>query len=325
MAITSTQSLIIRKNANGAFYKGLQGVDGQADMKQFATTFNTSGSAAEFGWFGSMPAVVAYTGAKQYKALNAFTDRVDPLEYELSVAFKETTFKDDQTGTAVTAGAGMVGRCNDHLNVLLTTFLENGIAGNSDTAFDGQFFFDDDHHGVTDAAHDNDLTGAAATGTDPTAAELETAVGDLFEAVLGFVDDASQPYIQDRSRFTVVVPTEYAKVASIVLGPNGTLGGGAPTGVVFNQESGVTGRVYGTPWMVNRHMSNADSVYLLGRPAGGDVGAFVVNMRLPWEFQTWDSTNSEQCADAREVRMTSYARHGVGYGAWQAGCVYIFT
>jgi phage major head subunit gpT-like protein len=325
MAITAVQSEIIRRNADGSFMKGLQGLPSGVDMKQFATTFNTSGKNAQFGWFGSMPGVIEYTGSKQYRSLNAFTDTVTPKEWELSVAFKEDTFEDDVTGSAASAGGALVQRCNDHLNVRLSTFLENGTAGTSDTAYDGQFFFDDDHHGVTDAAHDNDLTGAAATGTDPTAAEFEAAVGDLLEASRGFVDDQLQPYTADRKRFVVVVPTEFSKVASIVLGPNGSLGGGGGAHPTYNQESGVTGAVWGTPWIDNPNLSGADSVYLLAKPGGGSVGPFVVNMRRAWEFNTWDSTNDRTCADQREVLFTSYARYEVGYGVWQDGLVYIFS
>lgn len=326
MPITSTSSAIIRKTANGAFYKGLQGLPGGADMKQFATTFNTAGLNAEFGWFGSMPAVTEFTGAKQYRSLTPYTDTITPKEWELSVAFKATTFDDDVTGTANTAGGALVSRCNDHINVRLTAFLEAGTGSTLDTAYDGQFFFDDDHHGVTDAAHDNDLTSAAATGTDPTAAEFELGVGDALEAALGFVDDATQPYITARDRFCIVVPTEFSKVASVVLGPNGTMGGvGAGGAAVFNQESGVTGRFYGMTWMPNPHLANADAFYLLAKPGMGSVGPFVVNMRQGWEFNSYDPTNSESCADAREVRMTSYARYEVGYGVWQDGVSYIFS
>lgn len=324
MSITATQSLIIRKNADAAFMKGLQGLPSGVDMKQFATTINTSGKLAEFGWFGSMPGVVQFTGAKQYRGLNAFTDTVTPLEWELSIAFKEDTFEDDVTGTAATSAGALVQRCNDHLNVRISTFLENGTGSTSDTAYDGQFFFDDDHHGVTDAAHDNDITGAAATGTDPTAAEFETACGDLLEAARGFVDDQAQPYTADPSRFVFVIPTEFRKVASVVLG-RGTMGGGPGAAQTFNQDSGVTGAVWGYPWIDNPNLANADSVYILAKPGGGSVGPFVVNMRKPWEFNTWDSSNDRDCSDAREVLYTSYARYEVGYGVWQDAGVYIFT
>lgn len=323
--LTATTSSIIRKTANGAFYQGLNSAQGKPSLAPYITTFNTSGKNAEFGWFGSIPAVTEFTGRKQYKALNAYTDTITPREWEVSVEFAETTFEDDATGTAAQAAAALVARARDHVNVRATTFLENGIAGTSDTSFDGQFFFDGDHYGVTDAAHDNDLTGTAATGTDPTAAEFETAVGDMLEAMYGFVDDAVQPWYFDISRAGIMVPTEYTKVANVVLGPNGTLGGGAAGAQVFNAESGVTGVTKGIEWFANPHLANADSVYCLVKPGGGTVGPLVLNMRRPWEFKVYDSSNSEQCADERLVRMTAYARYEVGYGAWQDGCVYIFT
>ena len=322
--ITSTNSAIIRKTGNGAFYKGLQGMPGGADMKQFATTYSTTGINGEFGWFGSLPAVTEFTGSKQYKGLTPFTHTITPKEWDLSLAFKERTFEDDVTGTAATAAGAVVSRCNDHLNVRLTAFLESGTGSTYGTAYDAQYFFDDDHHGTTDAAHDNDLTGAAATGTSPTASEAEAAIGAMLAAARGFVDDASQPYTANPNRFTVVYPTEFSHAMSVVLGSNGTLGTLAGNSVT-NQDSGVTGRYYGMTGVCNPHLANADAIYLLAKPGMGSAGPLVINLRRPWEFMTYDSTNSELCADSREVRMTSYGVYEVGYAVWQDAVSYIFT
>lgn len=90
--------------------------------------------------------------------------------------------------------------------------------GDATVCIDGQFFFDDDHTdpgAAYQTANDNDLTAAAATGTQPTDLEMAAAIRSCFDAMVGFKDDQGDPigYDFNPANWIVMVPPAYRSVA----------------------------------------------------------------------------------------------------------------
>jgi len=97
----------------------------------------------------------------------------------------------------------------------LTTLIVNGA---SSVCYDGQYFFDNDHSEGDSGTQSNALSGAAATGTQPTAAEAEAALMACVAAILGYKDDQGEPMNEDAKAFRIMVPTVYLAPFAAVLG-----------------------------------------------------------------------------------------------------------
>lgn len=321
MALTATQNSIIRKTAEGAFIDSWGGLKMAVDMSRFITRFNTTTKSVDFGWFGDVPKPVEWTSARTHTALNAYTDTLTPKKWDLTVDFDVDTFEDDQTGTAAERARSLAAQAADHINYRATQLIVAGVAGTIDTSYDGQFFFDDDH-AESGASQDNDFTSAATTDTDPTAAEFELAVGNMYEAMSGFVSDKGNPFGPPED-IEIMVPTQFMKVAAIVLGPTGTMGVG---NINVSDSSGVTGVFRGRlKWFPNPHLSAQDTFYGL-RPAGaGSVGPLVMNMRKDWSLKVFDPQNSDSADENQVISYRADARYEIGYGLWQKAASHIFT
>lgn len=322
--ITNSSSAIIRQTAIGAFIKSLGEGQATVDYSPFISVFKTATKQADFGWFGAIDYPAEWGGGRAGSDMKAYTDTLTPKVYGRTYDIDADLFADDQTGTAAERAKGVAYMCREYTNVLASEFFEAGTAGTIDTAYDGQFFYDTDHD-ESGTNQDNDLTGTAATGTDPTSDEFETGVGDALEAAAAFKDDKGHP-IGGRAGAVIEVPPRLIKVASIVLGsrmaksPVAAGEGGAAdqsgvTGVFRNQYS----------WFVNYHATNTDRFKIHWPASAQSVGPLVMNMREDWRIKTYDPTNDKDCDNRNLIQIATRARFVVGPGLWQKSIVYIFT
>lgn len=323
MALTATQNSTITKDAKGSFYTALSARKPSIPVGQFVSAETVDASSKDFGWFG-MPAFPReWNGPRAHKALRSYTDNLVPKKWEITLDVNRELVEDDQTMQAQLPriSAALAERAQEHLVKRFTEVLEAGTAGTIDTSWDGQFFFDDDHSFGNSGTVDNDFTSAAATGTDPTASEFETAYGDAIEAMIAFPNDQGDPAgAAGAMGFVAMVPPSYLKAAATVLGPNATLNGGSTT---EGDVTGVTGVFRGATggYIVNPYLTNADRFYVLRSGLPGAVGPFIFqrHVNAPWEIELdEDRENDTYCFRGR-------ARYEVHYGDFLAAAVHIFT
>jgi len=321
MSITTTNSAILRKTATGAFYTSLAARAANLNIARFLSVDSTTAINKDYGWYGALPLPREWTGARNHVALKSYTDTITPKKWELTIDVDAETMEDDQTGQLSNVAGALGVKAAEHMAKRFTEVLEAGVAGSIDTAYDGQFFFDGDH-AESGTNQDNDFTSAAATGTDPTASEMETAVGDAIEAMTAFTDDQGNPHDPSNNGFVVMIPPSFLAAAHTVMGPNGSLGGAA---ALTADATGVTGIFRGTEYVVNPYLAAADSIYILRPGMPGGVGPFIAVNRVPWRFDTFTPADSQQANENDVATYAARARYEIGYGDWRAASVHIFS
>lgn len=101
------------------------------------------------------------------------------------------------------------------------TKLVSGLITANPLCYDGQNWFDTDHvdPGASySTAQSNAIQVAAASGTTPTVAEMEDAIGQACTKLLGFLDDNGEPMNDGASQFMVMAPVALYRTASAAVG-----------------------------------------------------------------------------------------------------------
>lgn len=326
MSLTASQNSIITKTAKGQFYTSLMAGRPSIDVGQFTSTDSLTASSKDFGWFGAPPMPREWVGPRHHVALRDYTETLAPRKWELTMGVNRELIEDDQTMQAQLPriSAALSQNAQEHVVQRWTQVLEAGTGSTIDTAWDGQFYFDTDHSFGNSGTVDNDKTSAAATGTDPTAGEFETAFGDAIEAMHAFPDDQGNPSGHNGSfRFVAVIPPSYQKAAGLVLNPGGTFGPGAGGENQSTSATGLTAQFRGSQfdYVVNPWLTNADRFYVLRPGLPGAVGPFILqtHAKAPWEIELKEDLEND-C-------YTFYlrARYEVHYGNFLASLVHVFT
>lgn len=325
MALTATKNATITKDAKGAFYTALSARKPSIPVGQFISAETVDASSKDFGWFGMPSFPREWNGPRAHKAIVSYTDNLVPKKWENTLDVNRELVEDDQTMQAQLPriGAALAERNQEHLVKRFTEVLEAGTGTTIDNSWDGAStsFFSSTHSFHNSGTVDNSFTSAAATGTDPTASEFETAYGDAIEAMIAFPNDQGDPAgAAGAMGFVAMVPPSYLKAAATVLGPNASLNGG---GTTEGDVTGVTGVFRGATggYIVNPYLTNADRFYVLRAGLPGAVGPFIFQRHsgAPWEIDlTEDKENDTYCFRTR-------ARYEVHYGDFLAAGVHIFT
>lgn len=128
------------------------------------------------------------------------TVTITPDHYEASLAFDRNTRADAQVGHYDDLIRDLGVEVAEFPNQLLGADLLDAAYSDGDfgLAFTGEFFYDTDHTWPQPSSYtaqwDNDLTGAAATGTTPTVEEAHTSLDAIVEAFLTAKDDKGRPF-----------------------------------------------------------------------------------------------------------------------------------
>lgn len=295
----------------GKLYEELSAAPEQGWVGDVSMPFESNQESETYAWLGMAPAMREWLGGRNAKGLkeNGITIRNKTYEATLEVLVDE--IRRDKTGQVMLRIAELARRTNSHWASLLSTLI---IAAESAVCYDGQYFFDTDHSEGDSGTQDNDLTGAAATATQPTAAEAEAALLTCVAAILGFKDDQGEPMNEDAQLFRVLVPAVYLPpFASVIYNPFIAAG---QSNLVKNIEGfkfslSVNPRLTsGAKFMVFRADSKTKS-FIRQEEEAVTVSAIAEGSEL--EFKE----NKHQYG-VKAIR-------NVGYGYWQHACLYTFS
>ena len=123
------------------------------------------------------------------------------LLFESAIGIPREDFSDDRIGLHRSRIVDMAVKASWHPHQLLAATL----AANP-LAFDGTALFADSRTGSIVGSFDNNLTPAMAASTAPTVAEMETAIKDAIQALLGFTDAKGSP-ITLGGEFGILLPS----------------------------------------------------------------------------------------------------------------------
>lgn len=304
------------RGLNGLFYPQFR--DAPALWRLLCTVVPSDGAQEDYKFLGTNPVPNEWLGDRKVKPHESYGFSIVNKDWESTLAIDRNEVADDQTGQIQRRVADFARRFAQHPDKILVELLEAGFAATMGLAYDGQFFFDDDHSEGDSGTLDNDLTTNITTASDPTQAEFKAAFWANIEALMGFKDDNGEPanYFQsmsDLSQIAVLVPINMMEVANEVLGPNGVdliidAGGNAA------KSNNLKGK--GSVW-TNPRLTNNDRFYTFY--TGDAQRAMIFQDRQKVETELDDSK------ERKHVLYMADARYNVGFGDYKKAVAHIFT
>lgn len=212
-----------KKNAERSFWNGYYSIPDPWEGLVFET--ESTQKTGTYAWLGAAPMPVEWVGDRKPKDANEYSYDVTDKNWDATISVDKDLIEYEQWDEVGRLVANLGMKVRAHRSKRLSTILE---AGFSTVCEDGQYYFDTDHLDAGaeyTTTQDNDLTSAAATGTQPTAAEAATGIRSCFNAVYGFKDDRGDPMcpneeIGNPANFIVMVPSAYLTVFRQVLVAN---------------------------------------------------------------------------------------------------------
>lgn len=295
----------------GTFFNKLAQDIGASWIPDVSMKFDSNQESETYKWLGMSPAMREWIGGRQAKGLRDNGITIINKKYESTLEVTVDEIRRDKTAQVMLRIAEQARRANAHWASLLATLI---VAGTSGTCYDGSAFFADAHSEGDSGSQENLLGGAAATGTQPTAAEAEAALMACVAAILGFKDDQGEPMNEDASSFRILAPVQYLAPFAAVLGNEYIASGQSNTikaldGFKFTLS-------------VSPRLTAVDRFYVFR--GDGQTKALIRQEEVPLEVAA--------VAEGSELEFNEDKHHygikavrNVGYGYWQHACVYIFT
>lgn len=295
----------------GAFYNELEQNIGQTWIPDVSMQFDSNQESETYKWLGMAPAMREWIGGRNAKGFRENGITIVNKKYESTMEVLCDEIRRDKTGQVMLRVAEQARRANSHWASLLTTLI---VAGESGECYDGQYFFDDDHSEGDSGTQSNDLTGAAATGTQPTATEAEDALMSCVAAILGFKDDQGEPMNEDAKEFRIMIPTVYLKPFAAVLGADYIAAG----------QSNIVRTLDGFNFnlTVNPRLTSGAKFYVFRSDA--KTKALIRQEELPITVAAVAEGSELEFNEDKHHYGISASRN-VGYGYWQHGVLYTFT
>lgn len=301
----------------GEFYAALEQNIGNTWIPGVSNIFESNQESETYKFLGMTPAMREWIGGRQAKGFRENGITIANKKFEATLEVLVDEIRRDKTGQVMMRVRELAQRTNAHWAKLLSTLI---IGGESAVCYDGQYFFDTDHSEGDSGTQSNDVTYDATTTTAPTAGEMESAILQSVEALLGFKDDQGEPMNEDAMEFSIMVPVPFMKSAAAAIG---------------------------SEIIVDSSTSRTNTILTMGSIGGFRFG-ISVNPRLTWttKFATF-RTDCESKALIRQeeegVTIAAIAEgselefkedkheygvkaiRNVGYGLWQRACLTTFT
>jgi len=295
----------------GAFYNELEQNIGQTWVPDVSMLFESNQESETYKWLGMAPAMREWIGGRQAKGFRENGITIVNKKYESTMEVLCDEIRRDKTGQVMLRVAEQARRANAHWASLLTTLIVNGA---SSVCYDGQYFFDNDHSEGDSGTQSNALSGAAATGTQPTAAEAEAALMACVAAILGYKDDQGEPMNEDAKAFRIMVPTVYLAPFAAVLGADYIAAG----------QSNVVRTLDGFQFnlTVNARLTAVDKFYVFRTDA--KTKALIRQEEVPITVSAVAEGSELEFNEDKHHYGISAVRN-VGYGYWQHAVMYTFT
>ena len=298
----------------GEFYNTLEQNTGALWVPGTSMLIQSDQESETYKWLGMAPTMREWVGGRQAKGFrdNGITIANKRFEATMEVLLDE--MRRDKTGQVMIRVRELAERTNAHWAKLLTALV---IAGESAVCYDNQFFFDTDHAEGDSGTQDNDITLNIGTPTAPTAAEMETAILNSVQQILGFKDDTGEPMNEEAKSFLVMVPVPFmAATAAALKNPVITDATGSRTNTItslggFSFELAVNPRLTWTTKFATFRTDGQTKPFIRQEEQGVEVSAIAEGSEL--EFKE------------RKHHYGVTASRNVGYGYWQHACLTTLT
>jgi phage major head subunit gpT-like protein len=202
----------------GMFYKALSQDTGAAWLNSLTNLFQSDQASEEYAWLGQSPAMREWVGGRNAKGFRENSLTIRNKHFEATIEILVRDLRRDKSSQAALRIRELATRSNAHWASLITTLITDG---ESNTCYDGQYFFDTDHEEGDSGAQSNtisvDISALPAinhgTTTAPSVEEMQMAIALGVQQIVSFVDDQAEPMNEDASSFVVMVPIPYMNTA----------------------------------------------------------------------------------------------------------------
>lgn len=270
----------------------------------------------EFAWLGQVPVMREWVGGRHEESLNKYSMTITNTKYEATLAISLDDLRRDKTGQIRQRVGDLAVRTATHWNDLLATFIDNGEAGTSGLAYDGQFFYDTDHN-ESGTNQSNDLTSTeipSANVSDanaPTATEAANIITETVGYMMSLTDDKGEPINQSPTNVVIFVTksAHWAAFYNAITLNN-------LTSTVDNPVRGLSGAGWSFEVVFSTRLTEENNVrFFFGTPTMGSTPLIRTN-EVDVTTQLLGAGSDEEFNNDRHVFGVKAVR-GVGYGMWQ--------
>lgn len=303
----------------GMFYEELEAKTGAAWWDPISMYINSDQESETYAWLGQMPQMREWVAGRVAKGLREQSLTIRNKKFESTIDIPVDWMRRDKSGQVRLRIGELADRANTHWASLLTTLIENG---ESQVCYDGQYFFDTDHQEGDSGSQSNDITvdisnlpvNQHGSTTAPSPEEMEQAILQAVQQILGFVDDQGEPMNEGAQVFEVMVPQSFMSSA-LAAASNPVLTSGK-TNTITSQNI-----LQITP-VVNSRLSWTEKFAVYRTDA----------RTAPFIRQEEEGITTSSKAEGSEYEhdndMHQYgvkAIRNVGYGMWQQACLVTLT
>lgn len=276
--------------------------------QDLCTRVPSTKAGENYRWLGMVPGMRPWGQGRLPKGLRVESYDVNNAKYEATIEVDRDEIEDDQTGQIRMRVAELAQAAGSHKDYLLGQLFENGATAGY-VAYDGQIFFSASHSSGSSGTQDNDLTGAAASGTDPTTAEMKEAIRLMIQQMLSFKDDQGRPMVLSTSGLKLLCPPNSYLAAVEALGAN----------LISSTTNMLAGAVQPVlfPWL-----TTAANMYLVKTDVA--MRPFIFQDRAPIEFGSI-AEGSEQDFKQEKFLYGVRGRYALAYGYWQYAVRWVWT
>jgi phage major head subunit gpT-like protein len=290
-----------------------------AGLIQTGMPVQSSSASETYADIFTAPTLREWIGPRAAKQLGEFEFTIRNKKYEATIDIPLDWYDYDKLGLIDDRVASLGQRSTQHWMSLLGALI---IAGETTACYDGELFFDTDHptgkdSGTTmsnDISVDISALPVATHGstTEPSVAEAAGALRKAMEKIRSFTDDQGEPMNEGVENFLVLCPPSFE---------------GPLTAAVSGQQLPVTDGVIESLRGTNRRFRVEGTQRLASWTTKFAVFALDA-MARPFIFQqvgepkvTKKAEGSDYEHDTDRHQYGIKAVRGVGYNAWQSGCL----
>lgn len=306
---------LTRRINREAFYNELDAAQNERVWPKIAEQIEQETASVIRVGLGSMPKPVQLSGSAagqssaRVKSIKDYNHTTTVVEWDLSVGLPRSVIED------LPGEAARIGQIHGQSASIF--FDERAIAQlDSTTAlgYDGDALYSTTHD-ESGTSQDNARTSAAATGTKPTAAELEAALEVNLPALRGFKDDQGRPVNEGVTRFTILIPSAFEWIYKLTLDP-----------MMRDQaidSSGITGRFRGMFDIVVSDYVPADRHFIFAQNRVRKALGYYV--KTNWDYHSNIGTDSDAWQHGRQAIFTGYARFEFLPRDWKTTVRHVWT
>lgn len=299
----------------GSFYEALDGFIAGSWISRIGMMFSSDQSSETYKWLGQVPALREWVGSRLAKGFTENGITIENKVFEATLEVLVDEIRRDKTGQVMIRINELADRAGEHWGKLMSTLITNGTGSTNGLAYDGQYFFDDDHEEGKSGVQKNLLAAGdvaaldVSTATVPTPSESAKAIIGVIGHMLGLLDNEGEPMNANAKQFTVMCGVKLWQ--HLATGVYSTLvsNGSSNPALAIIQNSGLSIQVE-----MNPRLTSTTVFYVFRDDAR--TAPFILQSEQDIKISA-KAEGSEYEFDNRAHQYGIEAIRNVGYGMWQ--------